>query len=56
MTGKVKSLWQQERDDWINSRITELQVEGYSVEDAAEYAQSELEQQDEDSGQFGVGA
>ena len=54
--GRVKELWQQERDEWIERRVSALQVEGYSVEEAADIAQNELEQEDEANGQFGVGA
>lgn len=54
--GKVKALWEEERekrlqelfDNWIN--------QGYPEEQAAEMAENDLEEEDAANGQFGVGA
>jgi len=56
MTGRVKSLWQQEREDRADRRVAELQIEGYSLDEAIQIAFDEQEQLDEANGQFGVGA
>jgi hypothetical protein len=54
--GKVKALWEEERQARADKRIAELQIEGYSMDEATQIAWDEQEQLDEANGQFGVGA
>lgn len=54
--GKVKQLWQDERDKKAGNRIAELMHDGYSEDEAYEMAWAEQQEEDEANGQFGVGA
>ena len=54
--GRVKELWQQERDERAAKRIAELIKDGYTEDEAGEMARDEQDEIDEANGQFGVGA
>lgn len=50
--GKVKALWELEQENKKLSRIIELMEEGYDKE----YAERLVAEEEEEQGQFGVGA
>ena len=54
--GKVNQLWQDERQKKLQELITMFISDGYTREEAEEMAEEDLEQEDLDNGQFGVGA
>lgn len=55
--GKVKELWQEERDRRFELRVNYLMREQlYTHEEACEQAMEEEEERDRDNSQFGVGA
>lgn len=54
--GKVKDLWQAERDKRYQELVKYFRSEGYTREEAEEMAAEDLNAEDEANGQFGVGA
>ena len=54
--GRVKELWQQEREDRYNRLVAGYIDDGYSVDDASAMAQTDMDEEDEANGQFGAGA
>ena len=54
--GRVKELWQEDRDKKARARIQQLIEDGYTEKEAYEMAFAEQEEEDEANGQFGLGA
>ena len=54
--GKVKQLWQDERDKKLRELVTNFMGDGYTREEAEEMAEEDMEQEDIDNSQFGAGA
>ena len=54
--GRVKELWQEERDKRYEELVTKFKLEGYTDEEAHDMAQEDMEAEDAANGQFGVGA
>lgn len=53
--GRMKQLWQDERDARSQAFFDEAVKDGLSLSEAEEYAIDEMEKYDEANGQFGVG-
>ena len=54
--GRVKELWQEEREKKLGEKVSWFMSEGYTREEAEEMAEEDLEAEDAANGQFGVGA
>jgi hypothetical protein len=54
--GKVKELWQEERDRQYEAKVHVWMDAGYTETEAHKLATNEMEEEDIANGQFGVGA
>lgn len=54
--GRVKELWQEERDKKFAELVKFFMGNGYTHEEAEEMAADDMEAEDAANGQFGVGA
>ena len=54
--GKVKALWEIEREKKFQEYFDNYLKQGYSDEEAAEMSSQDLDAEDEANGQFGVGS
>ena len=53
--GKVKQLWQEERDKKCLELVTKFMLDGYTREEAEDMAQEDMEAEDAANGQVLVG-
>lgn len=56
MMNKVNSLYQDERNAKFLALVKKFRADGYTREEAEEMAEEDLQQEDRDNSQFGVGA
>ena len=54
--GRVKELWQEEREKKFQEYYEKYRTLGYTDEEAAEMSSHDLDAEDEANGQFGAGA